>query len=134
MSKGTLKFEWVDGAKASDEVWMEIDGMLVARGWMALNRATSRLLLARLDGRIIGFHVFQLVPYVGPLFVEANYRGTGIADALADFMLAFLDESHARGWITSVESSHAEKMCKERGMTKIEQPFYAMMAPGHMEV
>lgn len=125
---------WIDGPTATQEDWDAIEQALASRGWMSLNRATSRILVKEDAGKIVAFHVFQLVPFCGPLYVEPEYRGTSLAAELADEMLTFLVETHARGWIAAAANRHSEKMCEARGMTKIDKPVYAMMNPGGIEV
>jgi len=101
---------------------------------MSLSRATSRILVAEEDGQIIAFNVWQLIPFAGPLYVDPEYRGTGIAVELADQMLTFLVDNKARGWIAAASNRHSQKLCESRGMTKIETPVYAMGDPGGIEV
>lgn len=132
MSDG-ITFRWIDGPTASQEDWDSLEIELAARGWMSLNRATSRILLAELDGKLQGFHVFQLVPYCGPLFVVREARGSGLAETLADKMQEFLVESHARGWIAAAESPYAAKLCEARGMERLPAPMYVMVNPGGVE-
>lgn len=124
-----VTFRWVDGPTASDEDWNKIEGVLALRGWMSLNRNTTRILVAE-KGDTMAFHVFQFVPYCGPLFVPPSMRGTGVAEELADKMMEFLADIQIRGWIVTAESPFAAKLCEDRGMTKVEQPVYVMMNPG----
>jgi len=126
-------YRWVDGPTATNEEWDKIEGILASRGWMSLNRATSRVLVAELDGKL-AFHVFQLVPYCGPLFVPPSMRGTGVAEELANRMVDFLAEINVRGWIVVADSPHASKLCEERGMDKVNSPVYVMVNPGGVEV
>jgi hypothetical protein len=124
-------YRWVDGPTCTQEDWDAIETVLVERGWMSLNRATTRILFAEDGaGALVGFHVFQLIPYCGPLYVVAEARGTGIAEKLADEMLDFLAEVHVRGFITVADSPHSQKLCKMRGMTEIESPVFAMGGKG----
>jgi GNAT superfamily N-acetyltransferase len=125
---------WIDGPTASQEDWDAIEEMLASRGWMSLNRATSRILVKEEAGQIIGFHVFQLVPFCGPLYVRPEYRGTTIAGELADEMLTFLTDAKARGWITTAANRHSEKLCEARGMKRLDEPVYVMGDPGGLEV
>jgi len=128
-------YRWIDGPDASVEDWDRIEGLLAAKGWMSLNRLTSRILMAEdADGVLLGFHVFQMVPYCGPLYVKPSVRGTGVAEELADKMLSFLIDVQARGWLVTAESTHAEKLCVARGMKRVESPVYVMMDPGGTEV
>jgi GNAT superfamily N-acetyltransferase len=130
----TITTRWINGLDASQEDWDAIEEMLASRGWMSLNRQTSRILVKEEAGRIIGFHVFQMMPFCGPLYVAPEYRGTTVASELADEMLTFLTENDARGWITTAANRHSEKLCESRGMKRIDEPVYVMMEPGGIEV
>jgi hypothetical protein len=59
-----VTYRWIDGPTATDAEWNEIDRLLASRGWMSLNRMTSRVLVAERDAAIIGFTCLQLVPHV----------------------------------------------------------------------
>src|SRR6266403_3264700 len=119
-----ITFRWVDGPEATDEEWQRLDQALAARGYMALNRPTSRLLLAERDGEVRGFIVASVIPHVGPLHVEPSERGTGLATDLADRMFDYLREIEARGWLVIVGNPHVPKLCEARGMHKLEYPVY----------
>lgn len=121
---GEVRYRWVNGWEATKEDWDRIEDILATRGWMSLNPNTSRIRIAEDDDGLVGFHVLQMVPHAGPLFVAPRARATGIADKLADDMLEFLTEVHARGWIVIAESEHAKKLCEARGMTLVEHPVY----------
>jgi hypothetical protein len=129
-----VTYRWVNGWEAVQDEWDHIESVLMARGWMSLNRNTSRILLAELDGEVIAFNVFQALPYVGPLHVDRKLRGTGIAAELADRMLEFLVNIQARGFLTIAESPHSELLCEQRGMTRVEKPVYVMTGPGGLEL
>jgi hypothetical protein len=126
-----VRFEWIDGPDARDAPrpatkaeWDAIDDVCIQRGWMSLSRTYSRVLVAYRGDRMIGFHVLQLLPHAEPQYVNADERGSGIAQQLADQMVAFLQGVKARGWMVIADSPFAEKMCKERGMTRIKSPVY----------
>lgn len=124
-----ISYRWIDGPTASDADWEKIESILASRGWMSLNRNTSRILVAERDGTM-AFHVFQLLPYCGPMFVPLSMRGTGVAEELADQMVNFLGSVEARGWIVVADSPHAAKLCRERGMKELQSPVYVMVDPG----
>jgi len=128
-----ITYRWVDGPTATDEEWSKIDDVLATRGWASLNRYTSRILIAE-RGNEFAFHVFQLVPYCGPLYVPRSMRGQGIAEDLADKMMEFLVENNARGWLVTAESAHAAKLCETRGMMRVPCPVYVMPDIGGVEV
>lgn len=129
-----VSLRWVDGPTASTEDWDAIEQALVERGWMSLNRQTSRILIAESEGKMVGFHVFQFVPFCGPLYVNRKFRGSGLAETLADQMQDFLVDHQARGWIATAESPHAEKLCEARGMERLPSPVYVMVNPGGVEI
>jgi hypothetical protein len=121
-----VRFEWIDGPDAADaprpatrEEWDTIDEICATRGWMSLNRTLTRVLVAKRDDRIVGFHVMQLVPHAEPLYVNSDERGTELAAQLADKMVEFLTSIKARGWMVLAGNPHTEKLCRDRGMKKI---------------
>lgn len=130
-----ITYRWIDGMSATIEEWDRFESLMAARGWACLNRPTSRILAAERDGDLLGYIVFQMTPYVGPLFVRPSARGTGIAEELSNRMIEFLAEINVRGWIVAAESQHAEQICIDSGMTKVEAPVYVMKYPfGGVEV
>jgi hypothetical protein len=125
-----VTYRWIDGPTATDAEWNEIDRLLASRGWMSLNRQTSRMLVAERGSEIIGFNCIQLIPYVGPLYLRPRERASGVAEELVDQMQAFLTEANARGYIAVCEHPIAAKMCEARGMVKVTYPVYVSVAEG----
>jgi hypothetical protein len=117
-------FRWIDGPTATDEEWDRIGAILSARGWMALNRFTSRVLVAEDASGIRGLIVAQLVPHVGPLWARPSERGTGLAEDMATKMFDYLVEAQARGWVVIADSPHVPPICESHGMRKVESPVY----------
>lgn len=113
----------------ADASWERVQRIIAFRGWMALNRTTSRVLVKESadDGRLLGFIVLQLTPQVGPIYLERSELGTESADYLADQMLAFLRDSETRGFILFAESPHSSKMAEMRRMRKVTVPVYVML-------
>ena len=101
-----------------------IDGMLASRNSMSLARDYSKILVAELEGKIIGFSVLQAIPYCGPLFVVPKHRGSGLADNLARQTIDFLVKNGARGWIVVATSPHVPRLCEANGMHKLPYPVY----------
>jgi hypothetical protein len=131
MSDNDIKFEWVDGPDmpnalrpATREEWDAVEDICAARQWASLNRVLTRILLAKRDDVIVGFHVMQFWPHAEPLYIVPEERGTGLAEALADGMVKFLTEAKARGWIVIADSPEARKLCEAHGMTKVKSPVY----------
>jgi GNAT superfamily N-acetyltransferase len=121
-----LRWRWLDGPTCDDADWERIEQILIARGWMSLNRATSRILISETEeeGKLASFLVLQLVPHTEPLWVAPEFRATGLAEQMVDAMVKFLNEVQIRGYLATAESPFAAKLCEEHGMKKLEHPVY----------
>jgi hypothetical protein len=119
-----ITYRWIDGPTAADADWQRVDDVLVVRGWMALNRELTRILVAEDEGVLAGFAILQLIPHVEPLWVAPSKRGTEVASTLADKMIEYMVEAKARGWIAVASNSQVAKMCEEHGMTRVDKPVY----------
>jgi hypothetical protein len=139
MSAGEITFRWLDGPLVSGEEWAReyarIYPILVARGWMALNKNMSRILIAEeADKGILDFIVIQMVPFVGPFFVHPSHRGEGgVAERLAKHMWEFLLAADARGWISIAESQHSVHLCERFGMREVSHPVYMAVRDGEVQ-
>jgi hypothetical protein len=111
---------------ATDDEWDRIEGLLAARGWMSLNKNTTRILVAEdsEDGSLLAFSVLQMTPQIGPLWVRASARGKDIAETLADKTLEFLVTVPARGWFAIADSPVVKDLCEKRGMHELKSPVY----------
>jgi GNAT superfamily N-acetyltransferase len=125
-----INYRWIHGPQASQEDWEKIELLLASRGWISLNRPTSSILIAEDDDGIAGFHIFQFLPYAGPLFVRPSARGKGVAEKLADDMLEALAQAQARGFIVIADSPHSAKLCRDRGMNELKSPVFVMGGEG----
>ena len=119
-----VTYRWINLWEATEQEIAQIDRIIEQNGWITLNLRTTRVLVAEIDSRIVGFSVCQFMPYVGPLYVDRLQRGAGVADTLADKTLEFLREVEARGWLVVADSPHVEKICQDRDMQKVESPVY----------
>jgi hypothetical protein len=121
----SIAYRWIDGPTATDKEWGRFEDILVARGWMSLNRPTSRVLVAEDEhGALAGFFVMQLVPHTEPLWVRPSRRGSEVAETLANMMAEFMMSMQARGWMLVADNPIVAKMSEARGMTKVESPVY----------
>jgi hypothetical protein len=125
-----VRLRWVDGPDATAAEWKKIDDLLAVRGWMSLNRATTRVLVAEDDGELKGLLVFQMLPYLGPLFVVPSARGSSVPDIMLAEMRKFLAAVDARGWVVEAESPHTVALCERWGLQRMPSPFYAFPDPG----
>lgn len=119
-----IEYRWLEGPEACE--WL--NDFLRHKGWTELNENTCRALCAFDGPNIVGFSVVQLFPHAEPLYVMPEYRGTGLADTLAEKMTDYLRDVRTRAFIAIADSPFAEKLCQKRGMKKIESPVY--MATG----
>lgn len=120
-----LRYRWIDGPTCDDMDWDRIEAILLARGWMSLNRPTSRILVAETeDGKLASFLVLQMIPHTEPLWVAPEFRASGLAEQMVDAMIKFLNQVQIRGYLATAESPFAAKLCEEHGMKKLEHPVY----------
>ena len=119
-----MEFRWVTGQEMIDI----LQPIIERNGWTPLNPVTARALIAtEADGDLLcGFSIVQLFPHAEPMWVTKELRGSGLAEELADRMRAYLAEVGARGYMVIADSPFAEKLCKERGMTRVVSPVYMM--------
>jgi len=125
-----VEYVWLDGPSLSDFDWetqtAAISRVIDARGWMRLNRRTSRILIAEdADQKLLGFMVLQLVPHTEPLWVLPSMRGSDIAETLVERMIDFMFSQQSRGWMVVADNPSAAKLCEDHGMTKLDCPVYA---------
>jgi Acetyltransferase (GNAT) domain len=116
---------WIDGPTSSDQDWKRLEQIVDAKGWMSLPRDMSRVLVAEdSDRKLVGFNVFQGIPFCGPLFVNREWRGSGLAEDLNDEMVHWLTTSKARGWLVIAESKFVEQYCEKIDMERVKSPVY----------
>lgn len=121
MSEQTQKitYKWLKGEELA-----AVESTIAERGWMSLNPATSRVVAAEENSKLIGFFVFQVVPHTGPIYVNEAYRGHGVAERMTEMMIEFLRSVNCRGFIALPENKHSEALCKSYGLVKLDYPVY----------
>lgn len=124
MPDTTITTRWINLWEATKEEITQIDFLVDSQGWVKLNLNTTRVLVAEVSGRITDFSIVQLMPYVGPLYVSPEHRGSAITQQLADETVSFLQSVDTRGWLVMAQSRFVEKMCEERKWPKITHPMY----------
>lgn len=102
-----------------------LEPIIKARNWMPLNKPLTRAMVAfDADGQIVGFYVLKLLPHVEPLFVDPDWRGSGLADELADEMHKVLADTPPGGvWLTA-ENPLTAKMAEYHGLVIVKSPVY----------
>lgn len=104
---------------------VQLEPILKARGWMALNHDNAAALAAfDANGTLVGFLCVQHVPHIEPLYVDPAYRGTGLAESLADGVAEALRVTNCRGAFLIANNPASAKLAEKFEMTKIEDPIY----------
>ncbi len=121
-----VEYRWIDG----DEAVERLGKTLESQGWTPLNAATSRALIAEENDEIVGFFILQLFPMAGPIYCVPEARNGKISRELAEQMRQFLVDIEARGYMAICDSPVSERICKAKGMKRIESPVYMMVGSG----
>jgi len=87
-------------------------------GWDIPYPKMSSAEIAIADGRIIGVSIVHLQPTIGPMWVAPNYRGTGVAEHIADRTKATADGAGFKQCVVQTQSEYVKKLCKDRGMVE----------------
>lgn len=76
------------------------------------------------DGKIIGFCFSQLLPHWEPLWVDTDWRGTGLAEELAKRALQKIVDTGAQRILVVIQSPFAEKIAIANGFHAVEGKLY----------
>lgn len=124
-----MEYRWLTGPEAVDL----LNPLIAKRNaddpeaapWMLLNSRTTLFCRAALEGDfVIGFLVLQMVPSMGPFLVERFARNGEVSAQLVGDMVQAMGEMEARGVLVVCENVATERMCKSRGMKRIDLPIY----------
>jgi len=119
-----VTYRWIHGPTAPEAEWDRIDMMMAMRGWPQLYRGTTRVLVAEDAEGICGAICLQMLPHTEPLIVERRVYGKGVAEGLADRMVAMLTELRVAGYMVVAENPLAVKLCEDHGFKRVECPVY----------
>lgn len=115
---------WINLWEATPDEFAQIEFIRESRGWTKFASNLTRVFLAESAGRIIGFQILQLVPHPEPHYLDPEFRGQGLSEAMAAEVIRFLHECHAPAWQCTADSPFAEKLCAAQGMVPVEAPVY----------
>jgi hypothetical protein len=115
-----MGLEWLVGQNAVDE----LNEIIVAEGGVPLNALNARALVFRDNGRIVGYSVVQLFPFVGPFWVQEDRRDGMLSALMAEETWKFLQECGARGFLVVASTAVSERFAQRYGMEKISDPVY----------
>lgn len=116
----TITRKWISG----DELDI-LAPFIEARNWMPLNKPLTRARVAfDQEGRPVGFYLIKLLPHPEPIFVDPEWRGTGLAEDLAQDIHDILADTPAGGvWFTA-ENPMTAKMAEDHGLVLVGHPVY----------
>lgn len=120
-----VELRWLDGDDLD-----QLEPILRERGWMSLNKSTTRVRAAFYEGRIVGFVCLQLVPHMEPLYVEPEFRGSPVAMDLVNDMAEFIRDARCRGVMIVAGAPGIEALAKHFGMEQITHPVYIKVDMG----
>jgi ribosomal protein S18 acetylase RimI-like enzyme len=115
--------KWVENIDALEEIFRD-------RGWMQLNRETSKVLGFYDGDKLAGFLCVQLVPHMEPIYVDPEYRGRGIPDILVTEMAQYIKSVNARGVMIVAGHPGMERIAQHFGMERIHEPVYSKIDMG----
>lgn len=102
-----------------------VSSIIEENGWTPLNSNTPLHGECAYDGdKLVGFNIFQLFPLVGPMWVDEDYRGSGVPESLALRTIKFMDDVQARGYLVIADNPFTAKLCERYGMKRVESPVY----------
>ena len=113
--------------------WPEIEAlepMFKQRGWMCLNKETSRIMGTFHEGKLIAFVVLQLVPHLEPLWVDPSYRGAGVAEELVSEIARYIKSAKTRGVMIVADNPGVARLAEHFGMSRILSPVYSKVDMG----
>lgn len=113
--------KWLSGSELDI-----LDPIFESRGWTPLDK-TKTIAHCVFDdqGDLIAFNVAQKIAYVGPMWIDPDFRGSGVAEELADKM-AILMASSGSTFIVVADNPASAKLCEKFGMKKVESPVYLL--------
>lgn len=117
-----LEFRWLQGDDLD-----QLEPTIRARGWVPLNKAMSRVLAVYDGERIVGWIAFNMIPHVEPLFIEPEYRGSGIAEQLAEGMVNWLYAVEAPAAYIVADSPASQRLAEAHGMERVTSPVYRIV-------
>jgi ribosomal protein S18 acetylase RimI-like enzyme len=88
----------------------------------------THIVVAELEGKLIGFIALQLMFHTEPLHVDLDYRGLGIAERLATEAVKLLNDIAVKAWVCVATDRTVERLCESMGMHPVEGKIYASKA------
>ena len=85
----------------------QLEPICAANNWAL---PTGKAVVAKEDGKIIGFVAMQLLPHLEPIFVSKEHRGSGLADTLCEVAAADLELSGINHFMSLIRNDQSKRL------------------------
>jgi hypothetical protein len=103
---------------AGEEVEKVLPAIAKASGWTIPYPQWASVEIAIIGERVVGFAPLYLVPHSDGLWIAENYRGTDIAQKLADRIQKIAIASNMKQMICMTNNEFVKRLCRSRGMVE----------------
>ena len=100
---------------------MQLEPICAEMNWAL---PTGRAVVAKEDGKIIGFVAMQLLPHLEPIFVAKEHRGSGLADTMVEIAAADMEMSGIAHFMSVVRNDQSKRLAKVLGMELVPGEVY----------
>ena len=90
----------------------ELDGILASHKSQILFPHLAMAKVAYDGDRIVGYHIFQMLPHIEPLWVDPEYRGGDLTHELVKSMDEFAKEAVGH-FVCIATSEFSARLCRE---------------------
>jgi hypothetical protein len=101
------------------EEWHRLQGIYEANGDVLPPSGNNLAIVAELDGRIVGLWGCNVIVHAGPLWVDTEWRGLGVSDAMGDQLEATLRSENIPGYLMFPSNAQSERVAQRRGLTEM---------------
>lgn len=86
---------------------------------------TGRVVVAKEDGKIVGFCAMQLLPHLEPIWCDIAHRGSGLADAMVEIAAADMELSGITHFMSLVRNEQSKRLAVDvLGMKLVDGSVY----------
>ena len=119
-----MTYRWLSDAEIADWVNPECS----RKGWVQFNvnpdTPTCRVLGAFDGVEMVGFFGFSLIPHLGPMWVQPDYRSGAVSFGMAEEMAKFMHEVNSRGALMVADNPATERMAQKFGLERVTSPVF----------
>lgn len=101
--------------------WLDLQDTLIAEFGEGLpDPQSTRIMAVELDGKIIGFmQIEEAAIHIRHIYVDAEHRGDGTAEALVDHVRTLFRDAGKRAHLVAT-TPFAERLAEHAGMKKLK--------------